>query len=499
MSRFSVSKKGSTKTVNHEGAVAYQLDPKMELYSLVCTASLQKKFYEGVDETIARLEELIQLVPQEFVCKLAIYAREKMYLRSIPLVLMIELLKYNKETDRGNFVGIRPTITRIIQRPDEITEILAYYQIANDRKGLKKLNALSNTLKKGIADSFNKFNEYQFAKYSRNTEIKLRDAMFLTHPIPNKGNEVLFNKIANNKLETPDTWEVALSKKDGIPKKEKWERLIDEGKLGYMAALRNLRNMVEENVSNLEKVLALLADPDNVIKSKQFPFRFLSAWKAVQGLPTFCGSQILNYLEDAIEASAYNIKGVEDSDNIFVAIDTSGSMTINMSEKSSVTYMDTAMVMGMLLKSRCNKVLAGIFGEDFMPVTLPSDNILMNVDKLKRLEGKVGHSTNGHLAIEYLINTKLMADKVMMFTDCQLWDSGWGYEHLTDYWHKYKKINPKAELYLFDMAGYGDTPISIREPGVYLIAGWSEKIFDVLEAIKNGGNAISVIEEINIG
>lgn len=166
MSRFSVSKKGSTKTVNHEGAIAYQLDPKMELYSLVCTASLQKKFYEGVDETIARLEELIQLVPQEFVCKLAIYAREKMYLRSIPLVLMIELLKYNKETDRGNFVGIRPTITRIIQRPDEITEILAYYQIANDRKGLKKLNALSSTLKKGVAESFNKFNEYQFAKWS---------------------------------------------------------------------------------------------------------------------------------------------------------------------------------------------------------------------------------------------------------------------------------------------------------------------------------------------
>jgi hypothetical protein len=226
----------------------------------------------------------------------------------------------------------------------------------------------------------------------------------------------------------------------------------------------------------------------------------LSAWKAVQGCTTFYGSQILDSLEKAIKTSAYNIKAVENSDNVFIAIDTSGSMTINMSEKSSVTYMDTAMVMGMLLKSRCNKVLAGIFGEDFMPVTLPSDNILMNVDKLKRLEGKVGHSTNGYLAIQYLTNTGLMADKVMMFTDCQLWDShGWGYESLTGYWHEYKKINPKAELYLFDMAGYGDTPISIQEPGVYLIAGWSEKIFDVLEAIKNGGNAISVIEEINIG
>jgi 60 kDa SS-A/Ro ribonucleoprotein len=166
MSRFSVSKKGSTRTKNYEGAKAYKLDPKMELYSLVCTASLQKKFYEGVDETIARLEELIQLVPQEFVCKLAIYAREKMYLRSIPLVLMVELLKHNNEARELNHPAIKNTIARIIQRPDEIIEILSYYQIANDRKGTKKLNALSNTLKKGIANSFHKFNEYQFAKWS---------------------------------------------------------------------------------------------------------------------------------------------------------------------------------------------------------------------------------------------------------------------------------------------------------------------------------------------
>jgi 60 kDa SS-A/Ro ribonucleoprotein len=333
-----------------------------------------------------------------------------------------------------------------------------------------------------------------------NKEIKLRDAMFLTHPSPVDTDEAhLFEKIANNTLKTPDTWEVSLSKADNVSKKEKWERLIDEGKLGYMAALRNLRNIVEANVYNLNKVLEQIQEPENVIKSKQFPFRFLSAWKAVEELPTFMGEGILDSLENAIRTSVCNIKGFHERDNIYIAIDTSGSMTETLSEKSEVTYMDVAMVMGMLLKTKCDKVISGIFGDDYMTINLPSRDILMNVDKLKSLDGKVGYSTNGYLAIEYLINTKLMADKVMMFTDCQLWDSHeWGYESLSDYWHEYKKINPKAELYLFDMAGYGDTPISIQEPGVYLIAGWSEKIFDILEAIKNGGNALNEIDKIRL-
>ncbi len=505
MSRFSVSKKGSTRTTNYEGAKAYKLDPKMELYSLVCTASLQKKFYTDEDEQLNRIRALVGLTDPDFVCKLAVYAREKMYLRSVPLVLMVEVL-WNF---RGAFIDvetstlIKRTITRIIQRPDEIVEILAYYQEANERTGTKKLSKLSNSLKKGIAESFNKFNEYQFAKYNRDTEIKLRDAMFLTHPIPKDSvQKDIFAKIANNKLETPDTWEVSLSKNDDVSKKEKWERLIDEGKLGYMAALRNLRNMVEANVSNLGKVLTQLSEPENVIKSKQFPFRFLSAWKAVQGLPTFYGQQILDNLERAIKTSVYNIKGIENSDNVFISIDTSGSMTTRLSEKSSIAYMDIGLVMGMLLKTRCNKVISSIFGETFMPVNLPSDNILLNVDKLKSLEGKVGYSTNGYLAVEYLITNKLMADKVMLFTDCQLWDSNNSWfndsREFADVWHQYKRMNPKAELYLFDLAGYGNTPISVREPGVYLIAGWSDKVFDIISAIKDGGNAISEIDKIKI-
>jgi 60 kDa SS-A/Ro ribonucleoprotein len=506
MSRFSVSKKGSTKTVNYEGEKAYKLNTEIELYSLVCAASLQKKFYEDEDETLNRLRKLIVSVDTSFVCKLAVYAREEMYLRSIPLVLMVELMK----TFRNPMIS--ETITRIIQRPDEIVEILAYFQESNNRTGTKKLNSLPSNLKKGIARAFNKFNEYQFAKYNRNTEIKLRDAMFLTHPKPvgDKQKE-LFKKIADNTLKIPDTWEVTLSKNDGVSKKEKWERLIDEGKLGYMAALRNLRNIMEEGVGNLNKVLTQISTPENVLKSKQFPFRFVSAYRAVEGFPSFDGVSVQDSLEKALQASAKNISGFDSNTNVFIACDVSGSMDHPLSSNSAIRYYDIGLILGMLFKNSCSRVINSIFGSNLKIANLPSNNILGNLDKLDRLSNEVGWSTNGWKVMETLINADFHADKVLMFTDMQLWDDttthldGFSFfpdpdesRRVREGWYTYKTRNPKAKLYIFDLAGYGNTPIDIREKDVHLISGWSDKIFDILDEIEHGGDTLDKIKSIEI-
>src|SRR5690606_31659009 len=108
---------------------------------------------------------------------------------------------------------VSKTIYNIIQRADEITEVLAYYQMANKRQETKKLNKLSKQVQKGIAMSFSKFDEYQFAKYNRNTEVSLRDALFLSHPKAHSEEEQsLFSKIVNQTLSVPFTWEVELSK-----------------------------------------------------------------------------------------------------------------------------------------------------------------------------------------------------------------------------------------------------------------------------------------------
>ena len=123
---------------------------------------------------------------------------------------------------------------------------------------------------------------------------------------------------------------------------------------------------------------------------------------------------------------------------------------------------------------------------------------MSNVFEFYKREGEVGYSTNGHLVIEDLLNREIVMDKIMIFTDCQLWDSTGSNTRMKDVWLRYKTIAPKAKLYLFDLAGYGQVPLDITNEDVYLIAGWSDKIFDILQAIENGSDALKEIKAIDI-
>jgi 60 kDa SS-A/Ro ribonucleoprotein len=201
--RFNTKSASPNRTINAEGAKAYKLSPELELYTAVMTSALSDSFYESNDARLVRIRELIRLVEPIFVAKLAVYAREQMYLRSMPLVLTVELAKIQS----GDNLVAR-LANRVIQRADELTELLSYYQAANGRAtqgNYKTLNKLSKQLQKGLAQAFNKFDEYQFSKYNRdNATIKLRDALFLAHPKPkDDAQQALFNKIVNNSLETP--------------------------------------------------------------------------------------------------------------------------------------------------------------------------------------------------------------------------------------------------------------------------------------------------------
>ena len=403
---FNKKVKSPTKTINHAGASAYKMTPAQELYAAVVTATLSDKFYETGNGRLLRLRALVAQNDPIFVAKLAIYARERMHLRSVPLVLAIELAKIHRGDDL-----LSRLIGRVIQRADEITEMLAFYAQANERDGAKQLNRLSKQVQKGIVMAFNKFDAFQFAKYDRDgAAVKLRDALFLTHPVAkDAAQQAIFNQIATGTLETPYTWETELSalgqqkfaneaeKKAAF--RAKWQELIDSGKLGYMAMLRNLRNML-----------------------------------------------------------------------------------------------------GMLLNSKCRNVIAGMFGDTWKVIQLPGRNVLSNVQEFYRREGEVGYSTNGYLVIADLLKRQVPVDKVMLFTDCQLWNSQGTNETLMGLWMDYrKKVAPDAKLYLFDLAGLGNTPFDLRQDqGVALIAGWSDKVFEVLDALENGETAVALIDAIEL-
>lgn len=501
--KFNWNIQWTKKTENLAGGEAYGLNAETELYAAVVTAGLSDTFYETTDTRLQRIRTLLARTSPQFAAKLAIYTRSQMHLRSVPLVLAVELARRQSGSD-----VVRKTVRGVVQRADEITELLAYYQMANNRQGVKKLNRLSKQVQKGLADAFNQFDEYQFAKYNRGGNVRLRDALFLVHPKPaNELQEQVFKRIANNSLTTPYTWETELTAlgQQKLTRGERataikalWEQLIDSGKLGYMALLRNLRNIMlaEVSANHIDKVCRLLADPVAVAKAKQLPFRYLSAWREVRPLTSGYVSAVCQALENAVAASASSIAGFGKSSRVLIACDVSGSMQQPLSPRSKVQLYDVGLVLGQLLQRKCLNVVTGIFGNTWKTLSLPGHNILANVQEMRSREGEVGYSTNGYKVIDDLIEKNRIVDKVLMFTDCQLWDSTLGLHSLSRSWARYKTIAPGARLYLFDLAGHGKTPISTQQNDVYLVAGWSDKIFDILNALEDGATAVAHIHKI---
>lgn len=503
--KFNFTTKGKNKVTNHEGEEAYRLSPEWQLYTAVVTSSLNDKFYEKADTRLEVLRKLITQCNPIFVAQLAIYTRQKMNMRSVPLVLAVELAKIH----RGDST-VSKMISGIVQRADEITELLAYYQLANQRKDTKKLNRLSKQLQSGLQDAFNKFDEYQFAKYNRDTEVKLRDALFLVHPkAKEESQQALFNKIVNNELETPYTWETELSalgqtkfasdKEKEIAFRMKWEELIDSRKVGYMALMRNLRNILESGVSqqHIMNVCETLSNAEAVRRSKQLPFRFLAAFREISKVKSAYAGRVMDALEKAVAISAENIAGFGEETKVLIAADVSGSMQRPISPKSKILSYDIGLMLAMLLKSRCENAITGMFGDKWKVINVPTKGILSNVDTFYRREGEVGYATNGYLVISDLLKSKKQVDKIMMFTDCQLWNSR-NDDNIAILWSEYKKISPNSKLYLFDLSGYGTTPLDITRGDVYLIAGWSDKVFDIIAAIDRGGDALDEIRKIKL-
>jgi 60 kDa SS-A/Ro ribonucleoprotein len=156
----------------------------------------------------------------------------------------------------------------------------------------------------------------------------------------------------------------------------------------------------------------------------------------------------------------------------------------------------------MLLQAKCANVVSGMFGDSWKVIPLAGKQALANVDAFYRREGEVGYATNGYLVIDDLICRRHRADKVMLFTDVQLWDSVTNNRSarntLQAKWTEYRAMFPEARLYLFDLAGHGQSPVQSLADGVTLIAGWSDKVFDVLQAAEQGDDILSTIYGISL-
>src|SRR5499425_1157298 len=429
----------------HEGAPARHISPEMQLRRSVLACLLwESQFYEDGVEIAGRIAELVPKVAADKVAPLAIEAREQMKLRHAPLLLIREMARH--KTHRA---PVSETLARVIQRADELAEFVAI----SWKDGRVPL---SGQVKKGLAAAFPKFDEYQLAKYDRGGPIKLRDVLFLSHAKPRDAAQAgVWKKLIWGRLATPDTWEVALSA--GADKREAWERLLREQKLGALALLRNLRNMREARVDE-SLVLGALREMST---ARVLPFRFLAA------------ARYAPQLEEALEQAM--LKSVASAEKLprksVVLVDVSGSMTAPLSRRSEMQRTDAAYGLAVLLREIGEKVAVFSFSDDLVEV--PARRGFALRDAIDRSQS---HSaTYLGKAVEKL-NRNERYDRLIVITDEQVHDSvpAPGSDG-----------RPRPAGYVINVASYKN---GVGYGKWTHIDGWSESVIEYIRALESPDN-----------
>ena len=470
MSKFNL--KTSNKTVNRAGGEAYIQSDELSFISLLLTSFCKEQFYRSEENTNENIIELISKLDKEFVAKCAIFARNEFGMRSISHIVAGEIAKSVKGKDWP-----KRFFDKVVRRPDDITEILSYY-LSNYGK------PIPNSLKKGLGNSFDKFNEYQLAKYRGDKKgIHLIDAVNLIHPKVNENVQNAIKKLVGGTLKSTDTWEVELTKaghaeNTDLAKNKAWANLIKERKIGYFALLRNLRNIIEQSPEVLDEALKLLVDEKLISKSLVLPFRFLTAIQSIEELNGSGVSKTLVALNRAVDISLRNVPKF-DGDTL-VVLDVSGSMEGETQEIGSLFS-------AVLVKSNNADFIT--FSDDAQYRTLnPMDSTLTLAKSIAFTSG----GTNFHSIFE-TANRKY--DRIIILSDMQGWvDFNTPKTSFTDY-----KIRTNADpkVYSFDLQGYGD--MQFPERNVFCLTGFSEKIFDVMKLLEEDKNALlNRIKEIEL-
>lgn len=478
MSKFNQT--NTMKTVNKEGHVAYKMPEKEKLVTQVLTSFFNEEKYYGDNskEIVETAKKVIKKDPK-FVSNLAVYARKEFHLRSIAHVLTS--IVANAEESK---CYIKRTVDGVVERADDLTEILACYISMFGKP-------IPNGLKKALASNLKRFNEYSISKYNGGSKkVKFKDILKLTHVKPeNKEQEKLFNKILNDNLETAVRWETELSAKGNT--KETWEELIENKQVGYMAMLRNLRNIFNAQPDNISKVYDKLSDKEEVLKSKQLPFRFYSAYKEISKLP-IATNKILDVLEKAIEYSVSNmrkIKGIT-----VIAFDVSGSMNSRISSKSDITCYDISRLLAILASKICDEYIIYSFDN-----VLHKENVSTNCPILSTMStfDKCGGGTDLCLPLKRMLSpTKIKADRLIMLSDNEINSSWGGFERtcqsLADEYRK--QVNPNLWIHAIDLQGYGTQQFIGDKTNI--IAGWNEKILEFIDLAEQGiSNQVKMIED----
>jgi hypothetical protein len=498
----------------YEGGDGYARDTKSELFLLaVSTMGGEDTFYESGGQRDTRFADLVHkaaLADPEWTARLLKWLRGEANMRTASLVGAAEfvLARLVAEADAG--VTNRAVVDSVLQRADEPGELLAYWTGTNGRR-------VPKPIKRGVADAIKRlYDERAVLKWDSDARgFRMADVLNLVHPSPAADWQgSLFRYVLDRRRDgdvavpsqlrvvaarrelmawpveqrralfgRPDaadvlrragmTWESVAGWLQGPLTREVWEALAPS--MGYMALLRNLRNFDEAGMSDevAAAVAARLADPGKVARSRQFPFRFLSAYEAAPSL------RWGHALDQALQASLSNLPALPGRSLILV--DTSASMTHGtISAKSKVTPAKAAAVFGVALGAKGEQVDVVGFADGTFRHDIPRGmSVIRGVDRFLKRIGEVGHGTD---IIGSLRRTYRGHDRVFIISDMQTIGGYYG-QGVAD------AVPRHVPIYGFNLNGYKQAAYATGKANRHEFGGLSDATFRMVPLLEAGQNA----------
>ena len=523
----------SEDTVNRQGFKAYSLDDKLRLIAMLNTLKLQPQFYRDESEQMKELRDLIERIAVKdayFVAQAIVYSRcvgEGM--RSVNHLAAALLAPYasgqewskrfyglfnKKESKNGLVKG------GCIYRPDDMTEIKAVYNALNKE-------VLSNAMKKGFASVIENLDGYQLTKYKKN----IIDMSNLVHPNSSKSKatvtingktvKVLDALMQGIKI-SADTWEyanseagqevakavregkISKSEADKIlaeAKNDNWESLLADGKLGILAALRNIRNMMKNPRESVIDAWCKLITTDGLIrKSLVLPMQIDLAYETVmrEFVNADYSPKVQQALLDAYEMSIPNLTSVL-SGNTCVIVDCSGSMGCpvitngcgNRMRYSGIRETESCSYKaGLIAATICKATNADVikFGSEAKYFGFNKNT---NVFALAKQIGTHDYGvTYPYKAFDLMRRMRKSYDRIIFISDNEVNS----YNLTSDSYKRYINTVCSPYIYAIDLAAYGTAPIS-NENKVQYYYGYGSQLFDDIS--KNEFNPNYHIDKIS--
>ena len=179
-----------------------------------------------------------------------------------------------------------------------------------------------------------------------------------------------------------------------------WDEILKTIKMNHMALLRNIRGILEEvdNMSMIDNILETLKN--GVEKGKQFPFRYMSARKAVKsafGKENSAKIQpVLDTLDECLDIACNNLPILK-GNNVFLSDNSGSAWGTCTSEYGSVTVAEIDNLSSVIGAANSQRGTVIKFGDNMKKYVISKkEGILAQTEQINKTRGNdVGLGTEG--------------------------------------------------------------------------------------------------------